>query len=93
MIDDDFFILQYDFKNQKIYLFQTGQEPFWASTEWLAQDGRDKLKEVTSAAIASQTVARQFMNMACKIKNHKIQNATVEGVGQGRALWNIRYEK
>lgn len=82
LIDDDFFILQYDFKNQKIYLFQTGQEPFWASTEWLAQDGRDKLKEVTSAAIASQTVARQFMNMACKIKNHKIQSATIEGVGQ-----------
>ncbi|MDY0258630.1 MAG: hypothetical protein RBR41_03060 [Desulfovibrio sp.] len=80
-LDDDFFILQYDFKNQKIFLFQTGQEPFWASTAWLGQEARDRLREITSSAIANQTVARQFVNMACKIKDNKIVGAVVEGVG------------
>ncbi len=81
LIDDEFLILQYDFKNQKVQLFKHGEDPFWASTEWLGQDERERLKESTSAAITQQTVTRQFINMACKMKNGKVYSATVEGIG------------
>ena len=80
LVDDEFLILKYDFKGQKAYLAWRGME-FWASTEWLRQEGRERLTESTSAAIAQQTVAKERITMSCKIYNGKIGQALIEGIG------------
>lgn len=81
-IDDMFLILQYDFENQKIQLIQRGQEPFWASTEWLGHEERSRLKEITSLSIEQQTVALKMIHLSCKIKNGKVQEAVVQRLEQ-----------
>lgn len=79
-INDEFFILKYDFNGQKACLSHNGDE-FWASTEWLNQEGRDRLIEINAVAITQKRATRQRINMSCKIRNGKICKAIIENIG------------
>lgn len=82
LIDDEFIVSKYDFENQKVFISKRGEDPFWASTEWLPLNEREKLKDIASQSIMEQAASLQLLNMACKIKGDKVQDATVEGIGR-----------
>lgn len=80
-VADTFFIQKYDFDKQLVLIFAAGNESFWASTEWLTEDARERLKRVTAEAIDKKTIGKETMLVACKIRDKRMAEAQVLRLG------------
>lgn len=92
-IDDDFIVIRYDFDEQKVFLAHAlAAYPFWASTEWLPQDRRIKLKEIASSAIDNKTAISCFINVTCKIDDGQIKDAIVDGIEMPKRQGSVKLQ-
>lgn len=79
-IDDKYAIVRYDFDAQKAFLVHSTGESFWASTNLLNTEKREKLKKLTTDAIDRGTTMTAELHVTATIHNKKIENATILGI-------------
>ena len=76
-ICDTFSIEKYDFKKQLVNLSTPASKRFWASTEWLNPDERNKLSDLAVEGIQAKKAIPYKMHIKAKIDSQRVQEAIV----------------